>query len=147
MQGDNYSGITHIGGDGYFPRAMHSCTRAHRQICVSVCLSVWRMCVYVCLYLSSFPPKGHFFQMETESSELSNESDCPAVVFIQGCYTILQLLFSCSPVQRLDARMSAFSRLNTSRQVNKVCPIYSASPNADFFLVFFWLFFCFSMLK
>lgn len=67
MQGDNYSDLTHIAGDSYFPPAIHS--RAQRQTCVIACLSVY-VHVYVFLYLNSPPPWGHFYQLVTESSDL-----------------------------------------------------------------------------
>lgn len=71
MQGDNYSDLTRIAGDSYFPPVMHPCVRARRQTCVSVAQCTVH--VHVGIYPNSFPPRRHFYQLvTTESSDLEN---------------------------------------------------------------------------
>ena len=58
MQGDDYSDLTYIAGDSYFPPAVHSCTWAQRQT-VGWCACM----VEVYLYLNSSLPSGLFYQL------------------------------------------------------------------------------------
>lgn len=58
MQGDDYSDLTYIVGDSYFPPAVHSCTWAQRQT-VGWCACM----VEVFLYLNSSLPSGLFYQL------------------------------------------------------------------------------------
>ncbi len=58
------------------------CVHVHGLGCVFQCM----VHVYVCLYLNSSTAKGHFCQLVTESSDLWNEYDCPAVL----CRTVTQ---------------------------------------------------------
>lgn len=119
-RGDNYSALTRISGDSLFPPAVHSCTRLTGRP-VRVCASV-NAASCVCVLLSkqlpawgTFPSAGNWVIWPAELIWLS------CCCFIQDCYTMLDFLSGCVPVQCPDAPV------NASWRVIDVCPIWNAS--------------------